>query len=104
MGFLSLETAPWQSLNRTAALMIGVRDSQQGEGIATRLFTAAEAWAAGAGLHRIELLVMRHNTVAIGLYAKMGYREEGIRRESSYLAGEYINEVYMAKLVGEAGP
>jgi RimJ/RimL family protein N-acetyltransferase len=56
-------------------------------------------WAADKGIHRIELVVLSHNLSAIGLYKKMGYVEEGVRQQSSYLESQFVDEIYMAKLL-----
>ena len=98
-GFLSLETSPWKSLSRTTTLMVGVLSSRQGKGVASKLFEHAELWAFGNGIHRIELTALADNVSAIGLYKKLGYVEEGIRKESSYLGNKFVDEIYMAKLL-----
>lgn len=99
VGFLSLETSAWESLSRTTTLMVGVLASQQGKGVASKLFQTAEAWARKAGIHRIELLVFSTNAPAIKLYEKLGYAHEGIRKESSYVNGAFVDELYMAKIL-----
>lgn len=99
VGFLSLETPLWQSLAGTTTLMVGVLASHQGKGIAAELFERAHLWAADKGIHRIELLVFTDNVLAIGLYKKMGYIEEGVRKQGSYLDGQFVDESYMAKLL-----
>lgn len=98
-GFLSLEASPWKSLSCTTMLMVGVLSSHQGKGIASQIFERSELWASDKGIHRIELLVIAYNTSAIRLYKKLGYIEEGIRKESSYLGGKFVDEIYMAKLL-----
>ena len=98
-GFLALDTALWQSLSRTTELMVGVLSAHQGAGIAVTLFECAHVWAADKGIHRIELVVLSHNLSAIGLYKKMGYVEEGVRKQSSYLESQFVDEIYMAKLL-----
>ncbi|MER1957938.1 MAG: GNAT family N-acetyltransferase [Solibacillus sp.] len=39
-------------------------------------------WAKQQQLHRLELTVIEHNHQAIHLYRKMGFKEEGIKRDS----------------------
>ena len=98
-GFLALDTALWQSLSSTTSLMVGVLSAFQGRGIALSLFKRAQLWAADKGIHRIELVVLKDNASAIGLYKKMGYVEEGVRKQSSYIDGQFVDEIYMAKLL-----
>lgn len=78
---------------------IGVRDGQRGTGIGTKLFTALANWAADKGLHRIELTVMEHNEAGIALYKKMGFEVEGRKRDSLLVDGNYVDELYMAKIL-----
>ena len=59
----------------------------------------AELWARGHGIHRLELTVMAHNVAAVALYKKAGFAVEGTRRHSMLVAGSYVNEHYMAKLL-----
>jgi ribosomal protein S18 acetylase RimI-like enzyme len=98
-GFLSLETSPWKSLSCTTTLMVGVLSSHQGKGAASQLFERSELWASDNGIHRIELLVLADNVSAIGLYKKLGYIQEGIRKESSHHSSQFVDEIYMAKLL-----
>lgn len=49
-------------------------------------------------LHRIELQVYDFNERAINTYKKLGFIEEGKRRESIYFEGEYCDLVWMSVL------
>jgi len=100
LGFLSLETSEWKSLLCTAELMVGVLSSHQRKGVSSKLFEFSELWASNRGIHRIELLVLAKNVSAIGLYQKLGYIQEGIRKESSRMGNHFLDEIYMAKLLG----
>ncbi|MFW9852670.1 MAG: GNAT family N-acetyltransferase [Candidatus Thorarchaeota archaeon] len=46
-------------------------------------------------LHRIELHVYEFLESAIHIYKKLGFKEVGIRREASFIAGEYRNDIVM---------
>ena len=99
IGFLSLETSAWKSLSCTTTLMVGVLSSNRGKGVSSQLFECSQRWASNEGIHRIELLVLVNNVSAIRLYKKLGYAQEGIRKESSYLGGKFVDEIFMAKLL-----
>ena len=99
IGFLSMETSAWKSLSCTTTLMVGVLSSHQGKGVSSQLFEYSQLWACNEGIHRIELLVLANNVSAIKLYKKLGYAQEGIRKESSFLGGEFVDEIFMAKLL-----
>jgi len=52
-------------------------------------------------LHRIELWVQAENARARHVYAKLGFREEGVRREAVFKGGRYHDMVLMSVLEGE---
>ena len=79
--------------------MIGVLSSHQGKGVSSMLFECSESWASNNDIHRIELTVFANNTLAISLYKKRGYLQEGIRKESSQRDNYFYDEIYMAKLL-----
>jgi len=47
------------------------------------------------------LTVMEANEKAIALYKNLGFEIEGIRKGSLKVNGDFINELYMAKLIEE---
>ncbi len=49
----------------------------RGRGVGTALVAAAVQWARARGLHKLALSVFPHNDVAIALYRKFGFVEEG---------------------------
>jgi RimJ/RimL family protein N-acetyltransferase len=46
-------------------------------------------------LHRIELHVYEFLERAIHVYEKLGFKKTGLRREASFIAGEYRNDLVM---------
>lgn len=58
---------------------IYVTPEYRGRGIATRLLTAAEGWAAERDCERIELSVNVENKAARGLYDDTGFQEKRLR-------------------------
>lgn len=87
------------SRNRHSAYMvIGIKDSERGSGVGTRLFNKADEWAESKQIHRLELTVLAHNERALSLYKKMGFEIEGTKRHSLLIDGEYKDEYYMSKL------
>ncbi len=83
----------------SAYVVVGVLNQFNGRGIRKQLFEALNQWAIQQGLHRIELTVMSHNERAIALYKKMGYEIEGVKRDSLYVSGKYVDEYYMGILI-----
>jgi len=52
-------------------------------------------------LNRIYLDVFENNERARRLYARCGFIEEGVKRESAFIDGEYINLIQMSVLAKE---
>ena len=67
-------------------------------GIGRALLAAAEEWARGAGVSKLELHVFPHNEAAIALYEGFGYEREGYRRRHYRRPdGTYVDAILMAK-------
>jgi ribosomal-protein-alanine N-acetyltransferase len=66
----------WVSHGR-AALGMAILEGYRGRGIGSALMERAIAWAGDRGLAKISLEVWPHNTRAIALYEKFGFRREG---------------------------
>jgi len=61
------------------------------------LLERALAWARENGALKIELSVFAHNEPALGFYKRHGFAREGLRRRQLVRAGEYHDEVLMAR-------
>ena len=75
----------------------------RGRGVGSALLAAAVTWARGRGLHKLCLEVFAHNTAAIGLYRRCGFREEG-RRVQQYrrASGELWASIVMGRVLRAA--
>ena len=85
----------------TATVGVGVLQEHTGKKLGRTLMEGVEHFAYHAGIHRLELTVMSHNTRALRLYEQMQYRVEGLRRESLHINGSYVDEFSMSKLLGD---
>jgi [ribosomal protein S18]-alanine N-acetyltransferase len=72
----------------------------RGRGAGSALLAAAVDWARDHGLHKLCLEVFAHNSAAIALYRKYGFREEG-RRIKQYrrASGELWDSIVMGLLL-----
>lgn len=86
--------------SRTVHVVVGVVQAYSGRGIATSMLQRLDEWAASQGTRRLELTVMTHNCRAFELYKRLGYEIEGIRKDSLYVDGHYVDEYAMAKILG----
>lgn len=83
----------------SAYLVAGLLKDYRNKGIGTKMFQTLLSWAEKKGLHRLELTVIAHNDAAIALYKKMGFKVEGVKRDSLWISGKYVDEYYMARLL-----
>lgn len=86
------------SLSADLHIMIG-KTENQGKGIGTFAVKALIEHAFyDLNLRRLQLEVLKYNTIALNLYKKIGFVEEGIKRKAVYKNGEYVDELIMALL------
>jgi len=83
------------------AIYIG-NDSYLGKGLSTEATILTLKFGFhNLGLNRIYLKVLSKNSKALNLYKKIGFKHEGILKESVFKENEFIDEVIMAILKKE---
>ena len=83
------------------AIYIG-EDKQKGKGYSTEACKQALSFAfLKLGLNRVFLKVIEKNQIAINLYKKCGFVEEGLLRKSVFKNGVFENEIIMSVLIDE---
>jgi RimJ/RimL family protein N-acetyltransferase len=88
--------------NRRAHLGIGLAEEHRGRGLGTDATRVMLHYAlVDRGLHRVQLEVLANNAAAIRCYEKAGFRQDGRMRESAWVRGEFVDEVYMSVLAGD---
>ena len=98
-GYLSAIGGRFTRNRHAAYIVIGILERFTGKGLGTAFFGKLEDWAKSHAIHRLELSVMVHNQRGIGLYQKMGFAIEGVKRDSLLVDGSYVDEYYMSKLI-----
>lgn len=99
VGYLAARGGRFRKNAHSAYLVVAITQEHTGQGVGTLLFETMEQWATTVGIHRLELTCMTHNHRAVGLYKKRGFIVEGTKQDSLKVAGEYVDEYYMAKLL-----
>ena len=101
LGVVSLTNI--DSINRSAEFHIMIGDkNDRGKGIGYFATTEILKHAFNnINLNRIELGVLESNSNAIKLYEKVGFKHEGIKRESTYKNGKLVNMIMMGILKDE---
>ncbi|MDF1511349.1 GNAT family N-acetyltransferase [Robertmurraya sp. DFI.2.37] len=80
-------------------IVVGILAQHQGKGIGKRLFERLQQWAKEEKIRRLELTVITRNEPVVRLYKKMGFDIEGVKRDSLYVNGEFVDEYYMSMLL-----
>lgn len=82
-------------------LMLGMSVARdcRGLGLGGALLESALQWAAQGDALKVELSVFAHNAPAISFYERHGFAREGLRRRQLVRAGEYHDEVLMARFL-----
>lgn len=99
LGYLLVKAENLARTSHRASIAIGVHSLSRGKGTGTKLFQHVLIWAKRQQLHRLELTVIEHNSHAIHLYKKMGFTKEGIKKDSLWINGQFVNEIYMSILL-----
>lgn len=101
VGFLTALGGNYRRNHHAVHMVIGIRQSFTGQRIGEQSFDTLEKWAADHKLHQLELTVMSHNERAIRLYQKMGFKVEGIKQDSLFANGQYVDEYYVARILNQ---
>ncbi len=97
LGMMSLHRIDWA--RRTAGLGYWLRRSRRGEGNVTEAGQALIEHAfRDLRLHRLELHVAPENHVSHRVAAKLGFRHEGLARDSEWINSRYRDHVQYSLL------
>jgi len=101
-GRLSIARNRHPHSHHVAELGLMVAANQRRRGIGSALMEEALRWARGAGITKVELEVFPHNAPAIALYRKLGFEEEGRRRNLYRIGGHHVDVILMSIQLNEA--
>lgn len=103
VGLLDTVTEPRRRLAHATRFGLLVASAVRNRGIGRAMVRRLIDWArAHDSIERIELHVHADNASARGLYASLGFVEEGVRRRAiKYEDGRYMDDIIMALLLDE---
>ena len=97
VGRLSVARDPHPASEHVADLGLMVARGSRRRGVGRALMEAAEEWARGVGVRKLELHVFPHNEPALALYESLGYEREGFRHHHYRRGDDLLDAVLMAK-------
>jgi UDP-4-amino-4,6-dideoxy-N-acetyl-beta-L-altrosamine N-acetyltransferase len=89
-------------INRSMRIGGDILPEYQGKGYGKRMFQLLKKYCFDyLNMHRIWLLVLKTNDVALSLYRSAGFIEEGFQRQAIYRDGNYVDYIMMSLLKSE---
>lgn len=89
---------PGTRLSHTATFFLYVEPAYWGKGIGKASIQFIEKVVQDRGYVRIECMVSGRNQRAIGLYGKLGYEQEGVKKQAFFIDGAYADLIIMGKV------
>jgi RimJ/RimL family protein N-acetyltransferase len=101
VAMLAFENSSRKRLAHRGTLHMSVHPQHRRNGVGTALLQSLLEWAQkNPVIEKVKLAVFATNQPAMNLYAKMGFLEEGRRRQEVKLAdGIYVDEILMYRFV-----
>ncbi|MFJ7370836.1 GNAT family N-acetyltransferase [Lysinibacillus sp. NPDC098008] len=99
-GYAVIHGYKQSKVKHIASIRLAVKQEYQQKGIGSALMKAVENWAKQHDISRLELSVMEHNKIALHLFSKLGFQQEGIRQNAIKLNDyTYVNEYSLSKMI-----
>lgn len=100
VGFIRLDEIDY--VNRSIRVGGDIHPNYRGQGYGTKMYELLLEYCFNQlNMHRIWLLVLDTNDIAIKLYAKMRFQMEGVQRQAIYRDGKYNDYLMMSILRNE---
>ena len=99
VGWLDAMGSSARKKQHSIYLVVGVLKQYWRRGIGSQLMNSVIEWAKKESITRLELTVVETNQSAIELYKKYGFEQEGIKKKSLLINGQYQNELMMARIL-----
>ncbi|PEA55730.1 GNAT family N-acetyltransferase [Bacillus pseudomycoides] len=100
ISIASITSGQKERTKHVGTLGIVIAEKHCGFGLGRKLMEELIEWARGNGItKRIHLVTRADNDRAIELYKKVGFKEEGLLEQDTYINGVYYNTLIMGLLV-----
>ncbi len=78
-----------------------ITEKYRGQGLGSKIMEYGIKWSKDQGVEKICLDVFSNNPIAIQFYEKYGFVVEGNRKKQYILRGDYVDEIFMSKFLGD---
>lgn len=99
LGFIAVISEGPLKRKFSRYVAMGILEGFHGKKIGTKLMELCIQFCIEQDVKRIELTVITENTKAVNLYTKFGFEVEGIKRHSLFIKNNFVNELYMSKIL-----
>lgn len=100
ISIASITSSPKARTKHVGTLGIVIAEERCGFGLGRMLMDELIEWARLNGTtKKIHLVTREDNDKAIELYKKVGFKEEGLLQQDTYINGEYYNTLIMGLLI-----
>ncbi|MCP3918322.1 MAG: GNAT family N-acetyltransferase [bacterium] len=101
VGLVNFKPGTRRRLAHRGAFGVSVLPEWRDRGVGTALVRGLLEWAqANPRIHKVSLAVLANNARAIAVYRRLGFVEEGRRRDEVMLGeGEYLDDLLMCRIV-----
>lgn len=89
----------FEAYNTTSEISVYVKEEYKQKGIGKNLIICIEEEGINKGLHSIVSVITGGNKASIELHKKMGYEIKGIFEEIGYKNKEFLDVVFMYKII-----
>ena len=100
IGLVSLNGVSCKDRRGVVSILIGRRWWSRGYGL-DAMSAILEFAFSERELHRVTLYVLATNRRALGLYKRLGFRKEGVLRESVFVSDAFVDEIILGILRSE---
>lgn len=100
ISIASITSSPKERTKHVGTLGIVIAEKYCGFGLGRKLMEELIEWARGNGTtKKIHLVTREDNDRAIELYKKVGFKEEGLLEQDTYINGEYYSTLIMGLML-----
>lgn len=100
ISIASITSSPKARTKHVGTLGIVIAEEHCGFGLGRKLMEELIEWARGnSSTKKIHLVTREDNDKAIELYKKVGFKEEGLLEQDTYINGKYYNTLIMGLML-----